>query len=105
MLLLLGWSPSRRTDGSLVLLLFVAVVADLRGKEEYELGDFVVTMDEMAKSMTEELTGKDYEPGDLSIELDNRIKKAVTDWSGKEEYEFGDLSREIASRVQVSICC
>lgn len=61
-------------------------------------------MDEMAKDMTEELTGKDYEPGDLSVELDKRIKNAVAKFCGKEEYEFGDLSREVASRVKVRTC-
>ena len=75
-------------------------VADLRGKDEYELGDFVMAMDEMAKSTTEELTGKPYEIGDLSKEIDTRIKTTVAEFCGKEEYEFGDLSREISNRVQ-----
>ena len=75
-------------------------VARMRGKEEYELGDFVFAMDEMSKNFTETLTGKPYEPGDLSIELDKRIKSAVADFCGKDEYEFGDLSKEVAKRVQ-----
>lgn len=73
----------------------------MRGKDSYELGDFVMVMDELAKNVTEDLTGKPYEAGDLSIEIDKRIKKAVAEFCGKEEYEFGDLSREISSRVQV----
>ena len=73
----------------------------MRGKEEYELFDFVQAMDEMAKDMTEEMTGKPYEVGDLSVEIDKRVKGAVSEWSGKDEYEPGDLSREIASRVLV----
>lgn len=73
----------------------------MRGKEDYELGDFVLAMDEMAKNMTEQLTGKEYEMGDLSIEIDKRVKNKVAEWSGKDQYEFGDLSREIAKRVQV----
>lgn len=73
----------------------------MRGKDSYELGDFVTAMDEMAKNMTENLTGKPYESGDLSIELDKRIKKAVAGFCGKDEYKFGDLSREISTRVQV----
>lgn len=52
-------------------------VANLRGKEEYELGDFVLAMDQVSKSMTEELTGKPYEAGDLSKEIDARVKVAV----------------------------
>jgi hypothetical protein len=41
-------------------------VAKLRNKDEYELGDFVLAMDELSKRCTEELTGKDYEPGTYS---------------------------------------
>jgi uncharacterized protein YdeI (BOF family) len=76
-------------------------VANLRGKGdgEYELGDLVLAMDQMSKDLTEGLTGKPYEPGDLSIELDTRIKGSVAKYCGKEEYEFGDLSKEITSRV------
>ena len=50
--------------------------------------------------MTEELTGKPYEAGDLSIELDKRVKSTVADYCGKEAYEFGDLSKEIDRRVK-----
>jgi uncharacterized protein YdeI (BOF family) len=76
-------------------------VAKLRGKEdgEYELGDLVLAMDQMSKDFTEDLTGKPYQPGDLSIELDTRIKGAVAKYCDKEEYEFGDLTKAIRSRV------
>lgn len=50
--------------------------------------------------MTEELTGKPYEAGDLSIELDKRVKSTVADFCGKDAYEFGDLSKEIDRRVK-----
>jgi hypothetical protein len=75
-------------------------VASLRGKDEYELGDFVFALDEMSKSMTEELTGKPYKAGDLSKEIDSRVKSAVADYCGKDEYELGDLSTEIDKRVK-----
>jgi hypothetical protein len=80
-------------------------VSKLRGKEngEYELGDLVLAMDQMSKEMTEGLTGKPYETGDLSIELDKRIKGAVAKFCGKEEYEFGDLTKEITSRVSTRV--
>lgn len=77
-----------------------AEVANFRGKEQYELGDFVLAMDEASKKMTEELTGKPYEAGDLSIELDSRIKSAVADYCGKEEYTPGDLTNEVTTRVK-----
>jgi hypothetical protein len=80
-------------------------VAKLRGKGdgEYELGDLVLAMDKLSKEMTESLTGKPYETGDLSIELDKRIKGAVAKFCGKEEYEFGDLTKEITSRVSTRV--
>ena len=50
--------------------------------------------------MTEDLTGKPYEAGDLSIELDKRLKGAVSDYCGNDEYAFGDLSKEVDQRVK-----
>lgn len=91
------------------LLIFVGFldskeeVANIRGKDEYELGDFVLAMDEMSKRMTEELTGKPYETGDLSKEIDARVKSAVAHFCGKDEYEVGDLSKEIDSRVKTRV--
>jgi len=75
-------------------------IASMRGNEEYQLGDLIVVVDNMAKDMTEELTGKPYETGDLSKELDTRVKSAVADYCGNDEYQFGDLSKEIDSRVK-----
>ena len=74
-------------------------IAKLRNKDEYELGDFVLAMDELSKKYTEELTGKPYEPGDLSTHLDTNIKASVAAFCGKDEYEVGDLTREISKRV------
>jgi hypothetical protein len=78
-------------------------VANLRGKENYELGDLVLVLDETSKSLTEQLTGKPYEAGDLSIEIDKRVKQAVVKWAGKPdgyEYQVGDLSREMMKRIE-----
>ena len=75
-------------------------IASFRGKEDYELGDLVLAMDEMSQSMTEEITGKPYETGDLSKVIDTKIKASVADFCGKDEYEFGDLSKEIDKRVR-----
>lgn len=80
-------------------------VAELRGKEEYEVGDLVLTLDEMSKSMTEDLTGKPYEFGDLSKEIDKRVKSAVATYVGKPKYETGDLSRAVAANVKKTVSC
>ena len=78
-------------------------VADIRGKPEYEVGDLVITLDQMSKNMTEQLTGKPYEVGDLSKELDRRIKNAVAAYVGKEEYEAGDLTRAVTEKVTTRV--
>lgn len=75
-------------------------IAGMRGNDEYQLGDLIVVVDNMAKEMTEELTGKPYEPGDLTNEIDSRVKSTVASYCGKESYEFGDLSKEIDRRVK-----
>jgi len=75
-------------------------IASMRGNEEYQLGDLIVVVDNMAKDMTEEMTGKPYETGDLTKELDSRVKGAVASYCGKDEYEFGDLSQAIDQRVK-----
>ena len=41
--------------------------------------------------------------GDLSVELDTRIKSSVASFCGKESYEFGDLSKEIGARVSTRV--
>jgi len=80
-------------------------IANLRGKEDYELGDAIVVLDNMSKSMVEEMTGKEYETGDLSKTLDKKIKDAVAVWAGKEvgQYEFGDLSKAMDTRIKARV--
>jgi hypothetical protein len=68
-------------------------VAQLRSKEDYELGDLVLARDAVSKEMTQDLTGKPYEAGDLSREIDARIKSKVAEICGKETYGFGDLTQ------------
>jgi len=75
-------------------------IASMRGNDEYELGDLIVVVDNMAKDMTEEMTGKPYETGDLSRELDKRVKDAAADFCGTDEYQLGDLSKEMDKRVK-----
>lgn len=75
-------------------------IASMRGNEEYQLGDLIVVIDTMAKDMTEDITGKPYEAGDLTNEIDSRVKGAVASYCGKDSYEFGDLSQEVDKRVK-----
>jgi len=41
--------------------------------------------------------------GDLSKEIDSRVKKSVAEFCGKDEYEFGDLSAEIDKRARAKL--
>ena len=74
-------------------------VAQMRGKEDYEVGDLVLSLDEMSKSLTEEFTDKPYETGDLSREIDQRVKRVVAEYCGKDEYEVGDLTIAVSTKV------
>lgn len=78
-------------------------VAAMRDKDEYELGDLSIALDTFAKQEVERLSGKPYAPGDLSVEIDRRIKLAVGEYTGKGTYEAGDLQREVRRRVAVSV--
>lgn len=40
------------------------------------------------------------EVGDLSTEIDKRVKNRVADFTGKDEYSFGDITKEIENRRQ-----
>lgn len=44
-----------------------------------------------------------YEFGDLSIELDKRVKNSVAQFCGKDTYSPGDLSRELAKRTSEGV--
>ena len=51
------------------------------------------------KSSVAEFCGKEtYTPGDLSREVDARIKDKVAEFTGKDGYQFGDVSKEIEER-------
>ncbi|OLP74456.1 hypothetical protein AK812_SmicGene45999, partial [Symbiodinium microadriaticum] len=63
-----------------------SVIADMRGKENYELGDLTLALDKIVKDEVCKVTGKDpgeYEMGDLSKEVDRRVKVVVADFCGK----------------------
>jgi hypothetical protein len=42
-------------------------------------------------------------PGDLSKEIDRRVKESVAAYAGKDRYEPGDLTRAVAQRVQSKV--
>lgn len=67
---------------------------------EVSVGDVSRALVEKTKTMAEELTGKAYEVGELSVEIDTKIKRSVADYAGKEEYETGDLTRLIKSKAK-----
>lgn len=88
--------------GDLSELLDAAVKAELckvTGKPEYELGDLTVAIDERVKAAAARYCGKEeYEVGDLSQELDRKIKERVNSFTGNDAYEFGDITREVLRR-------
>jgi len=41
--------------------------------------------------------------GDLTTEIDSRVKSSVADFCGKDEYEVGDLSSEVDRRARAKV--
>mmetsp|Transcript_7056 Transcript_7056/g.10302 ORF Transcript_7056/g.10302 Transcript_7056/m.10302 type:complete len:278 (+) Transcript_7056:138-971(+) len=79
-------------------------VADFIGKEDYKVGDITKEIDSRVKDEVAKLRGKDeYELGDLTVALDQISKDLTCQLTGKEDYEAGDLSKEIDSRVKKSV--
>jgi hypothetical protein len=80
-----------------------AKLRDFVGKDEYKIGDISKQLDERVKTAVAAMRDKDeYELGDLSIALDTFAKQEVERLSGK-PYEAGDLSVEIDRRVKLAV--
>jgi len=79
-------------------------VGDFIGKDDYKVGDISKEIDTRVKGEVAKMRGKDeYELGDLSAALDTISKEMTCNLTGKDEYEFGDLSTEIDKRVKSTV--
>lgn len=79
-------------------------VGDFIGKDEYKIGDISKEIDSRIKGEVAKLRSKDeYELGDLSVAIDTLSKEMTCELTGKEEYEFGDLSTEIDTRIKSTV--
>ena len=92
-------------------LVRVAVVEDIKkntrdflGKEEYKVGDLSKELDARVKDEVARFRDKDeYELGDLTMALDKMSKDLTCELTGKDEYEAGDLSTELDKRVKSAV--
>uniref|UniRef100_A0A7S4R085 Uncharacterized protein n=1 Tax=Ditylum brightwellii TaxID=49249 RepID=A0A7S4R085_9STRA len=92
-------------------LVRVAVLEDVKkqtrdflGKDDYKIGDISKELDSRVKTEVANLRDKDeYELGDLTLALDKISKDLTCELTGKEEYEFGDLSIEIDKRIKATV--
>lgn len=67
--------------------------------DDYEFGDLSNELDKRVKSSIAEYCGKEsYEFGDLSAEVNRRSRSRILEFIDKDEYEFGDITRAIESR-------
>ena len=76
---------------------------ELTGKDSYETGDLSKEIDKRVKNAVTEFCGKEegtYEFGDLTKEVNKRVKDRVAEFTGNEDYSFGDITKEIESRRQ-----
>mmetsp|Transcript_2303 Transcript_2303/g.4901 ORF Transcript_2303/g.4901 Transcript_2303/m.4901 type:complete len:312 (+) Transcript_2303:128-1063(+) len=77
---------------------------DFIGKDDYKVGDISKELDSRIKDEVANLRGKDeYELGDLSVALDKMAKDYTMELTGKDTYETGDLSKELDKRVKDSV--
>lgn len=78
--------------------------SDFIGKEDYKVGDITKEIDDRVKTEVAKIRGKDeYELGDLTAGLDKIGKDMVCELTGKDDYEAGDLSTELDTRVKSSV--
>lgn len=78
--------------------------SDFIGKEEYKVGDISKELDSRIKDEIANLRGKEeYELGDLSLALDKMSKDFTMELTGKDSYETGDLSKEVDKRVKNAV--
>jgi hypothetical protein len=95
---------------SLTELVKTAVTEDLKktareflGKEDYKLGDISKEIDTRVKQEVATLRGKeDYELGDFVLAIDDLAKSMTEKLTGK-NYEPGDLSIELDSRIKKAV--
>ncbi|KAG7357522.1 hypothetical protein IV203_002210 [Nitzschia inconspicua] len=88
-------------------LIRTAVIEDIKtnareflGKDNYEVGDISKEIDSRVKSEVARMRGKeDYEVGDLVMVMDKTAKELTSELTGK-PYETGDLSKELDKRVK-----
>ena len=77
---------------------------DFTGNDEYKIGDVSKEVDARVKGLVADYRNKEeYELGDLTLALDEMAKEEVKKLTGKDEYETGDLSIEIDKRVKASV--
>ena len=88
----------------------IAVVEDLKknardflGKDDYKVGDVTKEIDTRVKDEIAKMRGKEnYELGDFTVAMDEMAKSMTEDLTGK-PYETGDLSRVIDANVKESV--
>jgi hypothetical protein len=91
-------------------LIKTAVIEDIKargreflGKDEYKVGDLSKEIDARVKQGVADIRGKpEYEVGDLIVTLDEMSKNMTEQLTGK-PYEFGDLSIELDRRVKNAV--
>lgn len=74
--------------------------AEFLDKEEYKVGDITKEIDSRVKDKVAEIRGKEeYELGDFVCAMDDLSKSMAEEITGK-EYEMGDLTKELDQRVK-----
>ena len=88
----------------------MAVIEDLKknareflGKDDYKVGDITKEVDVRVKSEIAKMRNKEtYELGDFTVAMDELAKSMTEEITGK-PYETGDLSKVIDSKIKESV--
>jgi len=77
-----------------------AKTRDFIGKDEYKIGDISKEVDARVKNEIAQVRGKEeYELGDLALAMD-KVSKEYTEQLTGRPYETGDLSKELDKRIK-----
>jgi len=78
--------------------------SDFIGDEDYKVGDITKEIDARVKDSVAKIRGKEeYELGDLIVAMDDLSKDMTCQLTGKDDYEVGDLTKELDERVKSSV--
>jgi hypothetical protein len=80
------------------------IVANMRGKDKYEVGDLVSLATEQGIAVAEKVTGKKMDKyAELTKSIDTKVKDVVKSYTGASGYGSDELGLAIAATVKTRV--